>query len=426
MSANTKKTLVFTVASWNSKVGANSWATLLEGYDSKNVANICIREETPDSKVCSAYFVVSENRMIKSLFNRKVETGYRADPQAADNTQAEDLEQHNERYRKMGKKRSYAMLFARELIWKLGKWHTKALDDFLDEFQPDIILHSMDGYIHLNRIIEYAIRRTGAKAAGYIWDDNFTYKQSNKTGYKVYRFFQRASLKSLAKKTSEFFAIATKTKQEADEFFGINCHLLTKPINTVPKVNYGEIGDCIKILYTGNLYIGREQSLLKVVNAIKNCYKGRFFVDVYTNSQMDEAYLAQIDPEVCQIHDPIPQSDVLQKQREADVLLFLEDTDGPDAKVARLSFSTKITDYLSAGKCILAVGNLDTAPMQYFVENNAAFACGDEVSVAQVLGQISKEPQMLAQMAQNAAAAGEKNHNKAHIQSVFDGVIAKL
>ncbi len=426
MSLKNKKILVFTVASWNSKVGANSWATLLEGYDSKNVANICIREEQPDSKVCSAYFVVSENRMIKSLFNRKVETGYRADAQAENDAQAEDLEQHNERYRKMSKKRSYAMLLARELIWKLGKWHTKALDEFLDEFQPDIILHSMDGYIHLNRIIEYALKRTGAKAAGYIWDDNFTYKQSNKTGYKVYRFFQRVSLKSLAKKTSAFFAIATKTKQEADEFFGINCHLLTKPINTLPAVNYGKVGDCIKILYTGNLYIGREYSLLKVVNAVKNHYKGRFFVDVYTNSQMDAAYLAQIDPEVCQIHDPIPQSEVLKKQKEADVLLFLEDIDGPDAKVARLSFSTKITDYLSSGRCIVAVGNPDTAPMQYFKENNAAFTCGDEATIVEVLGQISKKPQVLANMAQNAANAGQANHNPEHIQSVFDGALAKL
>ncbi len=424
MSTNNKKILVFTVASWNSKVGANSWATLLESYDSKNVANICIREEVPDSKVCSSYFVVSENRMIKSLFNRKIQTGYVANAQ--DNSTAEDLEQHNQRYRKMGKKRSYAMLLARELIWKLGKWRTKALDDFLDAFQPDIILHSMDGYIHLNRMIEYAIKRTGAKAAGYIWDDNFTYKQSNKIGYKVYRFFQRASLKRLAKKTSEFFAIATKTKEEADEFFGINCHLLTKPINSVPVVQYGDIGDCIKILYTGNLYIGREQSLLKVVNAVKKHYKGRFFIDVYTNSQMDADYLAQIDPEVCKIHDPIPQSEVLQKQREADILLFLEDTDGPDAKVARLSFSTKITDYLSAGKCILAVGNLDTAPMKYFTDNHAAFSCGDETSVCRVLAQISNSPQKLVEMAQNAATAGEKNHNKTHIQSVFDGAIAKL
>jgi len=46
------KILVFTVSSWNSKVGANSWATLLKQYDNKNIANIYIRDEIPDSEVC--------------------------------------------------------------------------------------------------------------------------------------------------------------------------------------------------------------------------------------------------------------------------------------------------------------------------------------------------------------------------------------
>ena len=34
------KILVFTVTAWNSKVGANTWETLLEQYGSENVANV--------------------------------------------------------------------------------------------------------------------------------------------------------------------------------------------------------------------------------------------------------------------------------------------------------------------------------------------------------------------------------------------------
>ena len=102
------------------------------------------------------------------------------------------------------------MLLGRELVWMLGKWCTKELDAFLDSFKPDVIVYSMEGYIHLNRIIEYSIKRTGASSVGYFWDDNFTYKQSKKLGYKFYRFFQRCSLRSLAKKTDAFFAIGIK------------------------------------------------------------------------------------------------------------------------------------------------------------------------------------------------------------------------
>ena len=74
MEAKQPKILVFTVAAWNSKVGSNTWASLLEQYDSKNIANICIRDEIPDSPVCSNYFAISENKIIKSLLKRKTKT----------------------------------------------------------------------------------------------------------------------------------------------------------------------------------------------------------------------------------------------------------------------------------------------------------------------------------------------------------------
>ena len=158
--------LVMSVPSWNSKVGANTWATLLKQYGSENIASIYIRDDVSDSDVCGKYFCISENRIIKSILNRKIKTGYEV--HGLDNQGDEDLKRHKALYKKMSVKRSYLMLLARELIWKVGKWKTKELDEFIDSFKPDIILHSMDGDIHLNRITEYAIKRSGAKAIGYI------------------------------------------------------------------------------------------------------------------------------------------------------------------------------------------------------------------------------------------------------------------
>ncbi len=413
--------LVFTVSSWNSKVGANSWATLLEQYDSSLIANICIRDEIPDSPVCSRYFNISENKIIKSVFNRKVQTGREVDASQHKIDANIDLAEHNLRYQKMTVKRRYSMLMARELVWKFGKWRTKELDEFLDSFQPDIILHSMEGYIHLNRIIEYAITRTGAKALGYIWDDNFTYKQYSNIGYKVYRYFQRRSLKSLAKKTSEFFAISSFTKEEADSFFDIDCHVLTKPLSKTPIVKEYSGSFPIRMIYTGNLLIGRDRSLIRLCNALKQINQNdvKICLDVYTKTVLSDDALQNIQCEWCCVHKPIPQSEVLIKQNEADILLFLEDIDGKDAKAARLSFSTKITDYLSAGKCIFAIGNRDTAPIQYFLENCAAIVCDTDSNILSNLEQIIHNKNIVNEYAENACAAGKNNHNPDMIRDLL-------
>lgn len=423
----TPRILVFTVSAWNSKVGANTWASLLEHYDSKKIANICLRDEVPDSPVCSRYFSISESKVLRSIIARRIQTGTELIASTAESSADSCLAEHRARYAKMKKKRRYSMLLARELVWFLGKWHTKELDRFLDDFRPDIVLYSLEGYIHFNRIVEYAIKRTGAKAIGYIWDDNFTYKQSKKIGFLAYRYFQRRSLKRVAKRTSEFLAISDTTKEEADSFFGIQCHVLTKPLNQAPSVRDADVKKPIKILYTGNLLIGRDRSLLKVVQALKQTPQGSFSLDVYTQTDLsDEQRQALSDGQICNIYPAISQQEVIAKQKEADLLLFLEDVDGPDAQMARLSFSTKITDYLSAGNAILAVGNKDTAPMRYFVKNKAAFVVSAEQEISKVLHSICEAPSLLAEYACNARKAGLENHDRAKILAQLDRIVQNV
>ena len=420
--------LVFTMNSWNSKVGSNTWESLLSRYDSENIANVYLREDVPDSKACSRYFHISERKVIKSILKRNKKTGNEVFAIENDETTNFDLQKHNELYGKMRKKRRYSLLLVREILWKLGKWKTKELDAFLDDFKPDIILHSMDGYIHLNRIVRYAIKRTGAKAVGYIWDDTFTYKQSNKLGYKFYRYFQRKSQKRLAKITDRFFAITKKTKDEADKFFNINCTVLSKPINTFSApMDYSKLIFPIKMLYTGNLLIGRSKSLRLISDAIKKVNESdqKIILDVYTQTTLPEEELNDIVFDSCRVHGPIPQSEVLTKQKEADVLLFLEDV-GKNNLTARLSFSTKITDYFSAGKCIFAVGNPDLAPIQYFKDTNSAIVNENQAQIEDNLLKIVFDAGLMNAVAKNAVITGRENHDCEIIENTFDGVINSL
>lgn len=420
------KILVFTVSAWNSKVGANSFASLLENYNNALVANICIRDEVPNSTVASRYFAISESKIIKSVLKRKIKTGMEKTACETGNTST--LEEHNQRYARHKKNRSHFKLMVREMIWKLGKWKTKELDDFLDSFKPDIILHSMEGYIHLNRIINYAIKRTGAKAIGYIWDDNFTYKQHSSLGYKIYRFYQRKSLKKLAKSTHAFFAITEKTKKEADEFFGISSIVLTKPLSSYPVVNYESLSKPIKMLYTGNLYIGRDKTLARLVKALKELDNNaeNIVIDIYTKSVLEPSIKEQIECSFCKIHPPISQNEVLELQKDADVLLLLEDIDGRHSKTARLSFSTKTTDYLSSGRCIFAIGNSDLASIQYLSENKASLIATSDEEMKNVVNEINKSPSILAEYAKKSASLGIENHSKEKIEEIFYNTINEV
>ena len=422
------KILVLSVSAWSSKVGMDTWPTLLEGKNPDCVANICLRGETPDSKVCNNYFYISENKVLKSIFKRGVKTGEFVSAYQPDIDRNSDLAEHNERYSRMKRKRSAFNLIAREIVWILGRWKSRELKEFILNFSPDVILYSMDGYIHFNRLCKHAKKLSGAKTIGFFVDDNFSYKQSKKAGDMLFRVFQRASLKNLARKTDAFWAITDMTKKEADRTFGINCTVLTKPLRSLPiKVKCNTTDKPVRILYTGNLLIGRDRSLLRLVNTIRESFKNDFVIDVYTQTVIDDKIKSEIEQGgVCRIHPPIPQSDVLEKQKEADLLLFLEDIDGPDAHTARLSFSTKITDYLSSGKAIFAIGCKETAPMQYFIDNESAFVATDDEKIRSELLKISQDTDLLVDFAKKAVECGLRNHSREKVIATFNDTLNEV
>ena len=427
----TPKILVITVECWNSKIGANTFSSLLEQFPAENIANIYLREEFPDNPKCNRYFQIAESRVIRSVYKPGVKTGRAVQAcQQMDSNDQEAMEKSHALYHKNQKKRSYLKLFAREIIWKLGKWKSPELDAFLDEFQPDIILFGMEGYIHMNRVCRYVIQYTGAKAVGYFWDDNFTYKQKPYNfGYRFLRIFIRKSLKKLVPYCDDFWAITKKTKKEADAFFDINCQVLTKPIDFEPGEiwNPYEVHNPVKMLYTGNLLIGRFDTIKAVAEAMENVNRDgvKIELDIYTGSYIPPEELEKM-PDCVHMKGVVPQQEVLKLQQQADVLLFAEAMTGENSQIARLSFSTKLTDYFHSGKCILAVGASNVAPMEYLMAEGAAACASTQKQILTQLQFLVQDPQNIITLAENAYLCGKKNHSREMIQKIIETTFERI
>lgn len=428
------KILICTVDCWNSKNGANTantFASLFGNRRAENLAGLYIREEMPDNDRWSRYFQISESKVIKSIFQPGIKTGREVKPcQEMTDHDEKVLEESRQLYNKNRKKRSIIKLFIRELLWKMGKWKTKELDEFLDSFRPDIVVFGMEGYIHFNRLCRYIVKKTGAKAVGYFWDDTFTYRQrGHLLGYRILRFFQRRSLKKLAPSCDAFWAITHKTKREADEFFGIDCQVITKPIDYAPGEQWKPYTphSPIKMLYAGNLLIGRFQTVQAVSAALERINENgvKIELDVYSASYIPPEELEKLSQYV-HMKGVVPQEQIARFQEAADVLLFAEAMRGDFSKIARLSFSTKLTDYFRSGKCILAVGAGDVAPMEYLAAEKAALCASSEEEIYRQLKTITDDPQRIPQMAQTAYSCGVKNHSRAVIEETVAQTFRKL
>jgi len=425
------KVLVSTIPCWNDNTGSNTFSSLFEGYDLDKIANLYLREEIPESPICKIYFRISENLLIRSLFNKKIKSGklYLDNNIIADEQDTKNFIETQKRYKKHSKNRRWLLLYAREVLWKLGRWKSTELDSFVDSFKPDVIIFAMEGYIHFNRINRYIIKRSGAKAIGYFWDDNFTYKQKPwNIGYRIYRFFQRRDLIKTAKCCEYFFAISPKTKTECDAFFGINSMLLTKPVNIENDnwKNY-ELKTPIKMLYTGKLLIGRWQTIKLLNDAMSKINREKTIIelDIYTTSDIPQDNLNKLNKSI-RILGNIPQSEVLNVQQNADILLFIEDLIGKERKTARLSFSTKLTDYFRSGKCIFAIGDNDLSSIEYLKEKEAAVIATNTDEIESKLRLLCDNPHIIKEYGKKAFQCGKYNHNQKDIKSVLFETINKL
>lgn len=425
-----KKILFITMDCWssyNSATTANTFASLFENYDSNQMASLYLREEIPTSKQCCKFFSISENAVLRSVLKPNTITGkvFSRDEMSVTQRDICNIEKTKERYKKFGVKRNRILLFAREIMWLIGRWKSKELKEFLDDFKPDIVMYGMEGYCYFHRIVRYVLKSTGAKGIGYFWDDNFTYIQHKPTvGFLLHRYMQRRSLKKTVKITQDFFAISPKTKQEADEFFDINCTILTKPVDIVMNNRSRGSNGKIKIVYTGNLKIGRLDTL-KVISDVldeeRNLFD-KFIFEIYSGTTIADEDI-ELFNEAIKFKGSIPSEQVNDVQREADVLLLIEDFQGENKLTARLSFSTKTTDYLGQGKCIFAIGNSDIASIEYLSENDCAICASSKKEIRDAMLRLINNPNLISEYGNKALQVGKVNHSRAIMEERVNKII---
>lgn len=409
------RVLVTTVGAWSSRNGSDTMSSLMHEYGSENVAAIYIRADKSDSKSASRYLHIIEGRVIKSILHPSVTTCEEYRPGDVCITKSSDEQLAEKvRYSVFSKHRWGLFIFVREFVWKLGHWKSKELNAFLDDYNPEVLVCPIESYIHFNTLNEYIIRRCNPKVIGFLWDDNFTYSQDPYNfWHQIHRVWLRRSVRRLVGKCNTVFCLSPKMKVECDKEFGIESQLLTKPIFNQGLFTPYQASFPIRILYTGKLIIGRDKAIAEVVEAVRDINRDerKVVLDIYTNTELsaDEERRLSL-PGCCNLHGPIPQSDVFVKQREADVLLFVESL-SCKRKIARLSFSTKLTDYFSAGKCIWGVGNADLGPIDYLRSEDAGLVSTDRDSIKKVIQSIVDTPSIVGEYAKKAFECGVRNHD---------------
>lgn len=426
-----KKVMIITINAWDDNSGINTLPNIFKDWNPDNIYQIYTRSKLPNTVVCNNFFQISEQSLVKSIFHRNVEVGKKVYNLNVNETQSEeDFRYEKRRYSFFRRYRSYIFLFIRDLLWSIGKWKTKQLNDFISEANPDILFVPIYAYSYMSKIQKYIIEKSNKPVLTYIADDVYSYKQiRGNLLFYIYRFFLRKNIKKVMSYSKKLFVIAPKLKEEYDRIFSTDSTILTKGINIkVQKKQVNEINNPIKIVYAGKLNIGRWKSIYYLVEAIKkvNSMENTFFLEIYTTDNISRKIAKKLNVNnVSQIMGGRNYSEIKLILENADIVLFVESLSWRYKNIARLSFSTKITDYFESGKCILAIGDEKIAPIDYLLKHDAALVAYNKVGILKILNKIKNSESTILDYSKKAYNCGVLNHNETNVRLKLEKELIK-
>ena len=325
--------------------------------------------------------------------------------------------------------RSWIFSWLRELLWMFGGWKTNELRQFIEEFNPDLVWLDGSPLILMNRLNNYVLNIAKKPAVTFLMDDVYCYESCTGIMDKLFKYFLRKQVRNTVKNCQHVFVSSQKMKTEYDRIFGINSTVITKSffIDSL-RTNVGTIHNPIKMVYLGNVLIGRLNSLIHIAECMKviNENRQKIQLAIYTNSYIsDEDKKRLLIDDGVQLFPPVSYDKVPAIIADNDVLVFTESMDGKNMSVARLSFSTKIIDYIQSGKCILAVGPKDVAPIEYFKNEDAAIVATNKKELMDALVLLTDQT-VIHEYAEKAIACGKRNHDRKKMHNTIYSILCNV
>ena len=208
-------------------------------------------------------------------------------------------------------------------------------------------------------------------------------------------------------------------KREFDKEFGIDCGLLAKSLDFSgePPVKK-EPNDPIRFVYTGNIYAGRWQALAALGRELDKLNEGgkRAELVIYTMTPMTKAMHNALTLGSIRLPGGVPASEVEGIQNGADVLVYTESMKLREKLLVRLSFSTKLVDYMHTGRCMLAIGPSGIASIDHLKENDAAVTVTDMSELPAAVRDIVEDEAYRERYALNAWRCGAEHHERTTVR----------
>ncbi|MEU8213425.1 glycosyl transferase family 1 [Micromonospora sp. NPDC049044] len=301
-----------------------------------------------------------------------------------------------------------------------------ALIGWMRDFQPDVV-YSMLGSVRLTRITALAARTCGVPVVPHFTDDWPATLYDNGELFGRADRSVRETVARLIRLAPLGMVISAPMAQEYTRRYRIpfsafvNC--VDETFFAAPR-SEADQRPTAELVYVGALHLNRWESLRDIGAALDGLAEAGLSARLTIHApEQDLRRYAEHFAALRRVRlgPSLTSDEVPAALHGADVLVHIESFDEEIRRYTRYSVSTKIPQYLAAGRPILGYGPAEVASMNHIQEAEAGVIVGTEDTTALVRGltDLCRDGALRARLARNGTAFARQEHAKENVAARF-------
>ena len=310
-------------------------------------------------------------------------------------------------------KKNCRNLVLRDIIWKSYRWWTEEFDDFIERFNPNIIIFQAGDapfmyYISLKIAKKYNLPIIVFNTENYVLKKQL---YSSIYGQFFWHKILQKKLKKVYGKISEkaygFIYSTEYLQKEFSKVYPCKSEVIycSTDMPLLEEIKH----EGFIISYIGNLGVGRDKPLMEIAKILSDISdKARLNIyGKFTSEKIKNAVCSFTSVNYCGV---IPYDQVCFAMRKSDLLLHCESAE--ELEDLKGAFSTKIADSLASGIPFLVYADRRYPFVQYLENGNAAFIAENENEFKSIVIKCIENDSFRRKHVVSAYELSQKNHNK--------------
>lgn len=396
--------------------------SMLKDIPKSNIAQIYLSTDIPDFDLCENYYELNDFDILKRIINKKVQ-GKRIMSNDIDSKIIKKGKVINSKVLRIIRSvKGPFFNVMRDSLWLLAGYRTKGIRSFIENFRPNIFFFQTSGNVFSFRIARWIAERYNLKVILETTDDYLGFHISASPFYYYLHCKLNEEYSKISKKAAMIIVISDEMLNEYRGKYPGNYYVAMNSVQ-IKDIADKSRKDRIRLLYAGNLELGRWKTLLLLSSVIQTMNIGIEF-DIYSLSKLSNNVIKKFKVyDKTRFRGAISSFELNNIRPNYDVLVHVESFNRENKIITRLSVSTKISEYLASNRAILAIGPYNVASIRYLKRINAAeiVISPKRVEVMRALERLLSDDYRYL-LARNGLNAAQSNHDIDKIANDIENV----